>query len=93
MYLEIERTMNTSFNAINSLIEFADFYLLERSNIEQRIIFFLILMHSRNTCAHLVSFTSFLANDTAKHIRSIITLQLHLCHALCVQFRPTFSEE
>lgn len=32
--------MNDSSNAINSLIEFADFHLLQRSNIEQRYLFF-----------------------------------------------------
>lgn len=51
--LEIERTlsMNDSSNAINSLIEFADFHLLQRSNIEQRVIFSFFLFPMLTLCA------------------------------------------
>ena len=57
-YLEIERalsrSMNNSSNAINNIIEFADFYLLERS--EHRALsfsssFFFFFSSYANTCA------------------------------------------
>ena len=98
-YLEIERalsrSMNNSSNAINNIIEFADFYLLERSehralSFSSSFFFFLVPMPTPvHLNAQLVSFASLLSHS--KHIRSIIILQL--CHALCAQFRPTFSEE
>lgn len=98
-YLEIERalsrSMNNSSNAINNIIEFADFYLLERSehralSFSSSFFFFLVPMPTPvHLNAQLVSFASLLSHS--KHIRSIIILQL--CHALCAQFRPTFSKE
>lgn len=46
-----ENFIDDSSNAINSLIEFADFHLLQRSNIEQRVIFSFFLFPMLTLCA------------------------------------------